>query len=543
MKKSTFQNIFLYLAAAVLFVTACKKDEQTKLAPAVATSATVNITDVTAVVSGFIVASGSGFTERGVCWSTTHTPTIANSKYAVPATETKASFEGKLTGLTRQTTYYVRAYATGTDGVTIYGEEFTVVTTASLPALTSIEPVKAAEQVTTDKGIVEVSGGNISDMGGVGISIAERGVVISTKTAPTVSDDKRVSTQAANSFAVTVDNLKGNTTYYIRAYAKNSIGVAYGNEFTFTTPTAFPIVTTAAVEAASITKTSAVVTGSYIEGGVGNTVTVKGICWSTSSAPTVNDSKIVDGGSTGSIKAELSGLTENTTYYVRAYATNSVGTNYGKEISFKTLGLPTALYMIGDGVSSLSGNDAWSWSLNDLPMVPVNSHPNLFWKIVWLNGTGGFKFAPGKAWVNDFGKTGDATDGVYAKGGDNIPVPGTAGYYMVVVDLQAGKIAIADPKVYLMGSTVGGWDTANPNALMTVDNANKVIKTTKTLTAGEIRMYAWHPWFTDWWQSEFIVLNNKIELRGTGGDQARVSVTSGDHTVSLNFVTGDGSIQ
>ncbi len=148
---------------------------------------------------------------------------------------------------------------------------------------------------------------------------------------------------------------------------------------------------------------------------------------------------------------------------------------------------------------------------------------------------GGFKFAPQRDWINDFGSTGSAVGGVFNKGGDNIPVPGTAGYYMVVVDLTANKIAIADPKVYLMGNTIGSWDTSNPAGLMTVDNANSVIKITKTLAADDVRMYAWHPWFTDWWQSEFIVLNSKIEFRGTGNDQTRVGVTAGSHTVSLNF--------
>lgn len=198
---------------------------------------------------------------------------------------------------------------------------------------------------------------------------------------------------------------------------------------------------------------------------------------------------------------------------------------------------PSALFMIGEGVGD------WNWDNTDLPMIPVNSHPNLFWKIVWMNASGAFKFAPQKAWKDDFGKTGDATAGVFAKGGSDIPVPGTAGYYMVVVDLAANKIAIADPKVYLMGNTIGSWDTANPAGLMTVDNTNGVVTITKTLAADEVRMYAWHPWFTDWWQSEFIVLNNKIAFRGTGPDQTRVTVAAGSHTVTLNFKTGNGSIQ
>ena len=56
-------------------------------------------------------------------------------------------------------------------------------------------------------------------------------------------------------------------------------------------------------------------------------------------------------------------------------------------------------------------------------------------------------------------------------------------------------------------------------------------------------MYAWHPWFTDWWQSEFIILDNKIEFRGKGGDQTRVPVTAGSHTIDLNFQTGAGEIK
>jgi hypothetical protein len=200
---------------------------------------------------------------------------------------------------------------------------------------------------------------------------------------------------------------------------------------------------------------------------------------------------------------------------------------------------PAALFMIGDGVGG------WGWADINLPMIPVNGQPNLFWKIVWLNASGEFKFAPQRDWINDFGRTGTASGGVYSKGGENIPVPGTAGYYMVVVDLTANKIAIADPKVYLMGGTIGSWDTSNPAGLFTVDNANSLIKITKTMEANEVRLYAWHPWFpvNDWWRAEFIILNGKIEFRGNGGDQSRVSVTTGSHTINLNFKTGVGAIQ
>lgn len=199
---------------------------------------------------------------------------------------------------------------------------------------------------------------------------------------------------------------------------------------------------------------------------------------------------------------------------------------------------PTSLYMIGDGVGD------WDWANTDLPMIPVNSHPNAFWKIVWMNATGGFKMAPVKEWNGDFGVEDDSYTGPadYKKGGKNIPVPGTAGYYMVWVDLDKDSISVTEANVYLMGSTVGGWDTAKPENKFTVDNANGKLTDTRSFEAGELRMYVWHKWATDWWQNEFIILNGKIEYRGTGGDQERVNVSAGSHTIDLNFKTGEGSI-
>ncbi|TVR70592.1 MAG: SusF/SusE family outer membrane protein [Marinilabiliales bacterium] len=202
---------------------------------------------------------------------------------------------------------------------------------------------------------------------------------------------------------------------------------------------------------------------------------------------------------------------------------------------------PDALYMIGDGVGG------WEWADIDLPMVPTaGNKDHLFWKIVWMEADGGFKFAPQREWAGDFGKTGDATDGVYEIGGDNIPVPGVAGYYMVVVNLETDQIAIADPLVYLIGETIDSWDTANPDALFTVDNDNEVITITRDLAAADLRIYAWFDavegWFTDWWQHEFIILDGEIEFRGRGDDQERVQVPAGNNKIDLNFRTGEGTI-
>ncbi len=86
----------------------------------------------------------------------------------------------------------------------------------------------------------------------------------------------------------------------------------------------------------SITQTTVASGGNVISDG-GSSVTTRGVCWSTSQNPTTSNSKTTDGTGTGSFTSSLTGLTANTTYYVRAYATNSAGTAYGNELSFTTL--------------------------------------------------------------------------------------------------------------------------------------------------------------------------------------------------------------
>ena len=101
-----------------------------------------------------------------------------------------------------------------------------------------------------------------------------------------------------------------------------------------TNPAVVPTVTTTAIS--EIDKTTATGGGEVTADG-GATVTARGICWSTTQNPTISDSYTTDGTGTGSFTSSMTGLAANTTYYVRAYATNSAGTAYGDEVSFTTL--------------------------------------------------------------------------------------------------------------------------------------------------------------------------------------------------------------
>jgi len=125
-----------------------------------------------------------------------------------------------------------------------------------------------------------------------------------------------------------------------------------------------PSVNTVAVS--DITSTTATSGGNITSDG-GSMVTAKGICWNTSHDPTTADSKTTNGTGTGSFTSNLTGLVANTTYYVRAYATNSVGSAYGNEVSFISLASDSPTYP-GTSLSAVKIGDIW-WA-------PVNSGYN-----------------------------------------------------------------------------------------------------------------------------------------------------------------------
>lgn len=95
-----------------------------------------------------------------------------------------------------------------------------------------------------------------------------------------------------------------------------------------------PVVTTAEVSA--VTKNSAI-SGGYIAFKGGEDLLESGVCWSTNPDPTIDDSKATNANGTDVFSCNLAGLSSNTNYYVRAYATNSGGTGYGEAKSFTTL--------------------------------------------------------------------------------------------------------------------------------------------------------------------------------------------------------------
>jgi len=298
-------------------------DENSITAPTVTTKTIAEITSATAKCGGKVTSDGgSAVTMRGVCWSEYQEPTT-DDPHTTDGTGT-GDFTSLVTGLTGFTKYYIRAYATNDFG-TAYGEEFEFTTLAGIPTVTT----NSVTSITATSAMC--SGEIISDGGD---DVLARGVCWSTNQNPTIDDNHTADGTGIGYFVSSITGLENNTTYYVRAYATNSIGTSYGEERNFETHAGLAIITTS--EITNITSTSALSGGNIINDG-GFNITARGVCWSTSQNPTISDSHTTDGNGTGAFTSNMNNLDDNTVYYVRAYATNSEGTSYGEQKTFKTL--------------------------------------------------------------------------------------------------------------------------------------------------------------------------------------------------------------
>jgi hypothetical protein len=342
MKRYQKITVIIFLSAVYLVaVYKCKKEKDNDpTQPILTTDVVTGITQTGAISGGNITSDGGApVTSRGVCWSITQNPNTGCTKTS-EGTGT-GSFTSNITGLTPNTTYYVRAYAINNAG-TGYGNQTSF----------NSSPIELASLTTTQISDVTsssaVSGGDIISDGGA--AITERGVCWNTTSDPTAENSKTSDGTGTGSFSSSLTGLIPNTTYYVRAYATNSVGPAYGNELSFTSAAVISSLST--TDITDITKESAL-SGGNISSDGGSPVIERGVCWSTSSDPSVTDSHTSDGTGTGSFTSNITGLTSFTKYYVRAFATNSIGTAYGNEVSF------TSKRMI----TCTAGCSTMSWSI------------------------------------------------------------------------------------------------------------------------------------------------------------------------------------
>lgn len=425
------------------------------VAPVLTTVAPTSVTSTTATSGGNITSDGgSAVTVRGVCWATTQNPTIANSKTADGTGS--GTFASNLTSLLPVTTYYVKAYATNSIG-TSYGNQFTVTTTAAVPTLST--SIATAVTSTTAS-----SGGNITADGGS--TVTTRGVCWATTQNPTTANSKTTDGTGPGTFTSNLTGLLPGTTYYVKAYATNSIGTTYGNQVTITTIPDVPVLTTTAASAlASTTATS----GGIISSDGGSSVTVRGVCWAMTQNPTTANSKTSDGSGSGTFISNITGLSSGRTYYVRAYATNGVGTSYGNQITFLSQGLvPETFTDVDANVYHAVVIGTQTWMVENLKTTRYRngaSIPNVTVNASWPTLVSG-----AYCWRNNDAASFKATYGALYNwytvvDGRNIAPAGwhvpTIGEWNTLVNYLGG-VTVAGGKLKESGTT--HWTTPNSGA-------------------------------------------------------------------------------
>ena len=313
---------FGYSYPAVGYSVRCLWDSVIRIVPTVTTALVSEVTSNSFTAGGDVTSEGgTAVTARGVAYGTTASPTIAGT-ITSSGTGTGA-FSSQLSGLTGGTQYYVRAYATNAVG-TAYGAQVTFTTAVNQPTVTTAA-------VTGISATGATTGGNVTSDGGG--AVTARGVAYGTTASPTIAGTTTSNGTGTGAFSSQLSGLTATTQYYVRAYATNTAGTAYGAQVNFTTSANQPTVTTAAVTDISATGAT---TGGNVTSDGGAAVTARGVAYGTTTSPTIAGTITNSGSGTGSFGSTLSGLTSSTQYYVRAYATNAVGTAYGNEQTFTT---------------------------------------------------------------------------------------------------------------------------------------------------------------------------------------------------------------
>lgn len=505
MKNITLRSLASFFAATMIFVACTKEDKDVKLDPILSTSETISITSNSATVIGFVVSTGSGFTEQGVCYGLTTAPTIDANKVVYTKDTITATFNVTLTDLDYATKYYARAYAITTSG-TIYGEEVTFTTLPIIPTVTTAE-------FTPNTGTTAKGGGEVTDDGRA--TVTKRGVCYSVLPNPTLEKSKDSVTadgSGLGAFTSALSKLQGKTKYYVRAYASNSAGTAYGNEVTFTTPAA--IVTlyaagafqgwnpSAASDSLMNTDTDPIVRGYVYFPSAGEFKFVAQKSWTGTAYGSGSEAgKLSTAADAGNLNVSSPG------YYQFALDLDKM-TYTAIKTDWGIIGSGTA-----DGWNSdqnMTFSPAFKRMVATIPLTAAE-----------------IKFRANDNWDINLG----GADGKLTPGGANIAVS-AAGTYSVMMDISSpNNYKYSLTQWGIIGSaTADGWNS-DQNMTPSGDNTWTI---TANFTVGEFKFRA-----NDGWDINLGGTPSKLEWGG-----ANIAITTaGTYTVKLDLVNGTYTIQ
>lgn len=235
MKKTRALNVFTALLLMLVFAISCNKPDEPNNGGnngnngsdvRVTTYSPQEITATTVKCGGDVIAAqGLSLTELGVCWGKEQNPTADQTHLSTSVWN--EPFVCTITDLEPDTKYYYRAYALR-GLVYYYGEEMNFTTTGgNLPNVMTLEVTDIITNTAKGRGVVTSEGS---------CPVTERGICWSMNSNPSVDDAHINSGTGMGSFEIIMESLELNTTYYVRAYAKNCNGINYGSEVSFITP-------------------------------------------------------------------------------------------------------------------------------------------------------------------------------------------------------------------------------------------------------------------------------------------------------------------
>lgn len=243
----------------------------------------------------------------------------------------------------------------------VYQWEVTGGVVQSTPTVNGTDPASGITGTTAE------SGGAVSSDGG--LPVTTRGVAYHTQSNPDIGNATASSGSGTGAFTATLTGLQPATTYYVRAFATNALGTAYGPQRSFTTLSTTP--PTVATSAMSSVEPEGALAGGDVTSDGGAAVTLRGVAYGTDANPTTAANTATAGSGTGVFGVELEGLAPNTTYHVRAFATNSVGTAYGNDVSFTTPKLPQTILFAGPA-EHVYGEPAFGLEATASSSLPVD---------------------------------------------------------------------------------------------------------------------------------------------------------------------------
>jgi uncharacterized protein YjdB len=342
--------------------------------PSVRVEQPKNITHNSATFSGVIESVGKDrVTRYGFCWSTSPEPTLNNSFSDLGDSSIPTAFESVVSDLQPSTQYYVRAYAQNSAGVSYSASEPSF-TTAEQQSTVPTVSTGTVSDITTSTATVS---GVVSDLGNMA-GVTQYGHVWSTSPSPSVNLSTRTTLGALyqiDSYTSSLTNLFPNTTYYVRSYATNVVGTAYGNELSFTTPASSPIVVP--VTGVSLDQTS-------LSGHVGASATLtatvspsnatnKNVTWSTDnpSVATVSDGVV---SFVGEGNATITVTTENGNRTATCYVTVTIPvTSVSLNQTSLSLELNGTVQLTATVYPTNATNQAVSWSSSNTSVATVSS--------------------------------------------------------------------------------------------------------------------------------------------------------------------------